>query len=658
MLHPPKPIILFLSALALAFPGVAAGAPHPMDPLSADEFGRVKEVLKSADHVDDSARYPLITLLEPPKEEVLSWRPGADFSRRARLVVRKGARVFSAAVDIKAGKVLSWKEERDVQSSVMFEEWAEAQQIALDSPEMQESLKSRGITDLEKVYCPPASQGYFGTPEEEGRRLFKVYCIDLRNAGNNYYGYPIEGLYAVVDLRDKLVMKVHDSGHIPITTENLNFSESDVSPLRPALNPVLQSQPKGANFRIDGHVVEWQKWRFHVRMDRRVGAVLSNVVYSENGRDRSVLYQGYMSEMVVPYNDPDFGWFSRTYFDVGEYGLGLLASSLVSGIDCPDTATFISTTIGDDEGNPLEVPNTVCVFERNTGDPEWRHAEFLNETFEGRPGVELVVRMAPQIGNYDYLLDWVFKQNGELDGRVGATGIDALKGVKARHMSDPTAAEETKYGMLVAPNIAAIHHDHHFNFRLDLDVDGPKNRFVRNYYELEKLPESHPRGHVYVIREESPVSDMHARFSCQSGKVQRFRVLSSESENRVGNPTSYEVMLQGNAEYILPESEWYSKRASFLLHDIWVTPHNPEERYAGGEFVFAGKGNDGLDAWTRQNRGVRDQDIVVWINVGMNHFTRSEDMPVMPTIWKSFTLRPFNFFDRNPALDLRTNFAQ
>ena len=665
-----KIVVAVFTALMCAVPvGAASAAPHPMDPLSAEEFGRVKEVLKTAGHVDDNTRYPLITLLEPPKAEVLGWRQGGDFSRRARLVVRQGAKVFAAAVDLKAGKVLSWEEKSGAQSSVMLEEWAEAQEIVATNAEVQERLRARGL-DPAKVYCPPISQGYFGTPEEEGKRLFKVYCTDLRNAGkNNWFGAPIEGLYIVVDIGAKKVVQVHDSGEVPLSTENMNFAESDVSPLRPALNPVVLSQPKGANFRMDGNVVEWQKWKFHIRVDRRLGLVLSNVTYNDGGRERSVLYQGYMSEMFVPYNDPDFGWFSRTYFDVGEYGLGLLSSPLITGVDCPETAAFIEdAVIADDEGNPLPLPPMVCIFERNTGDPSWRKFEFLaleemnafgiNHPYEGRPAVDLVVRMGTQIGNYDYLIDWVFQQNGELMGRVGSTGIDALKGVKAKHMSDPTAAAETKYGMLVAPNLAAIHHDHHFNFRLDLDVDGPKNRFVRNYYELEKLPESHPRGYVYVIREESPVSDMHARFSCQTGEVQRFRVLSSERENRVGNPTSYEVMVQGNAEYILPESEWYSKRANFLQHDIWVTPHDPDERYAGGDFVFAGKGNDGLDIWTRQNRGIRDQDVVVWVNVGVNHFTRSEDMPVMPTMWKSFTLRPFNFFDRNPALDLRTNFAQ
>jgi primary-amine oxidase len=43
--------------------------------------------------------------------------------------------------------------------------------------------------------------------------------------------------------------------------------------------------------------------------------------------------------------------------------------------------------------------------------------------------------------------------------------------------------------------------------------------------------------------------------------------------------------------------------------------------------------------------------------MGMHHLPRAEDMPVMPMIWHSFKLRPHNFFDRNPAIDLRTGFA-
>tara|TARA_R110002049_G_scaffold5362_1_gene37356 strand:+ start:8072 stop:8191 length:120 start_codon:yes stop_codon:yes gene_type:complete len=36
----------------------------------------------------------------------------------------------------------------------------------------------------------------------------------------------------------------------------------------------------------------------------------------------------------------------------------------------------------------------------------------------------------------------------------------------------------------------------------------------------------------------------------------------------------------------------------------------------------------------------------------MQHMVRAEDWPVMPVLWHSFELRPFDFFNGNPALDI------
>jgi len=184
--------------------------------------------------------------------------------------------------------------------------------------------------------------------------------------------------------------------------------------------------------------------------------------------------------MFVPYMDPDYGWYSRTYFDTGEYGAGLLTTPLKPGIDCPASATFLPAVLSDDKGEPFTTPNALCIFERRLGEPAWRHAEVLNGTYAGRAGVELVVRMATTIGNCDYLYDWVFNHAAEIEVRVGATGIMALKGVKTRHASDTSAAADTRTGRLVAPGLVAVNHDHYFNFRLDLDVDGPGNSFSRD----------------------------------------------------------------------------------------------------------------------------------------------------------------------------------
>jgi primary-amine oxidase len=362
-----------------------------------------------------------------------------------------------------------------------------------------------------------------------------------------------------------------------------------------------------------------------------------------------------MAEMFVPYMDPDFGWYSRTYFDMGEYGVGVFLSTLHPGVDCPGTAQFMSMIINDDQGKPVETPNAVCLFERNTGAPSWRHSEIVNQTYEGRPGVELVLRTAAQIGNYDYLMDWVFNQAGEIEVLVGATGINSLKGVAAVSMASPTAPADTRYGTLVAPNLVSVWHDHFFNFRLDFDIDGTRNSVERDVYSQELLPAKSPRRSIYRIHPMVPATEAQGRFN-PGPTPSKWRVVSRQMTNAVGNPTSYEILPMSDYMQLLSDQDFALKRAGFTRYMFWVTPYAPEERYAAGKYVSQSHGGDGLPAWSGQNRGIIDTDVVVWHTVGMHHMTRSEDVPVMPVMWSGFRLRPFNFFDRNPAVDLRAEF--
>ena len=42
-----------------------------------------------------------------------------------------------------------------------------------------------------------------------------------------------------------------------------------------------------------------------------------------------------------------------------------------------------------------------------------------------------------------------------------------------------------------------------------------------------------------------------------------------------------------------------------------------------------GRGGDGIKAWAARNDNVVDEDIVVWVQFGINHVPRIEDFPVM-----------------------------
>ena len=51
------------------------------------------------------------------------------------------------------------------------------------------------------------------------------------------------------------------------------------------------------------------------------------------------------------------------------------------------------------------------------------------------------------------MFDWVLLANGTIKLDVGASGIEAVKGVKTKTMHDATAKDDTRYGTLIDHNI-------------------------------------------------------------------------------------------------------------------------------------------------------------------------------------------------------------
>lgn len=148
-------------------------------------------------------------------------------------------------------------------------------------------------------------------------------------------------------------------------------------------------------------------------------------------------------------------------------------------------------------------------------------------------------------------------------------------------------------------------------------------------------------------------TESEAKLKLSYDAPSRWRVVSADHQNFVGNPTSYQIMPDANGVNLLMPEDYPTRRAGFIKHQLWVTPYAPDEIYAAGKYPNQSKGDDGLPNWTRQNRLIADTDIVTWYTLGFHHVTISEDWPIMPTTWHGFMLKPVNFFDRNPALDLR-----
>jgi len=279
----------------------------------------------------------------------------------------------------------------------------------------------------------------------------------------------------------------------------------------------------------------------------------------------------------------------------------------------------------------------------------WRHD---GEVVESRQMRNLVLRTIGTFDNYDYVCDWIFQQNGAIRVRVGATGEDNISVVKTRTAADDTTGEAGRYGRFIAENVVAPNHDHFLSFRLDFDVDGTANSFVREKIHMERLPADSQRKSLWVAEPEIAKTEEQAKARMSMEKPENWRIINPSVRSSVGYPVGYELIPQGNAMSLLVPEDYPQKRAGFTDYHIWVTPYRENERYAAGDYPFRSKGGEGLPTWTKANRPIDNTDIVVWYTMGFHHVPHSEDWPVMLTAWHEFELRPVNFFDHNPALDL------
>jgi primary-amine oxidase len=101
-------------------------------------------------------------------------------------------------------------------------------------------------------------------------------------------------------------------------------------------------------------------------------------------------------------------------------------------------------------------------------------------------------------------------------------------------------------------------------------------------------------------------------------------------------------------------TSFHARRAEFADHAIWLTKYADGELYSGGTFTNQSRGGTGIKSFVSrtESENVRNEDIVVWHSFSLTHIPRIEDFPVMPCEIITVGLKPSNFFEGNPALDV------
>jgi primary-amine oxidase len=250
------------------------------------------------------------------------------------LLDKASGATYEALVSITEGQVKEWRHIPNVQPPIVFEEVVSSEKVLKAHPGFQAALRKRGITNLDLVMVDSWTVGNYGNEEEQTRRLLRSLAYAREDPMDNGYARPIEGIVAYLDLNTMEVVRVEDHGVVPVPPEPGNYTAEAVGQMRTDLKPVEITQPEGPSFTVNGHEVQWQKWHFRIGFNTREGLVLHTVNYNDQGRLRPILYRASIAEMVVPYGDPGVSHYRKTAFDVGEYGIGVLANALERGCDC------------------------------------------------------------------------------------------------------------------------------------------------------------------------------------------------------------------------------------------------------------------------------------------------------------------------------------
>jgi len=322
-------------------------------------------------------------------------------------------------------------------------------------------------------------------------------------------------------------------------------------------------------------------WSLCWRWENGPGLIITHAYFrpSPNGSWINILWEARVSQLFVPYHSG-----SPRYLDVN-YGFGAVP---LSSYDCP--ASVGGTVIG---------PNSeVCKQVHDRG-LAWKDHNKV------RRGEELVLWGVLNAANYNYIIEWTFRDDGTILGRVGATAQNLPSAPTETHLHDPM-------------------------WRIDVDLNGPCCDTVMRLSHSENMATG-------VATDTMPTVTTESGFVWNPVAFTDLHVM----DGSLVNGKRHKTMI-----HLMPLREGTQRhKENFTKYDLWVTPYNASELLA----------ND-LPTYVAHGRNVQNADIVLWYTGGLHHMYRDEDGDFVNNVWKGsalvmwtgFTMKPMNLFDATP----------
>ncbi|KAI6010950.1 copper amine oxidase [Pisolithus orientalis] len=685
---------------------------HPLDPLTPDELNAVTLTVRkyTVEHTGIKAlRFVTCFLLPPPKRAVLAAlgipvTPGGKPEVPTNIVRKAESDFFDAVTGTAYNAVLAlveeeWKVEslerlsEGTQPNITMDELINCEIIVQNDPRIQALAKEVGI-EPHQIYADGWVIGWDDRFPKD-RRLAQAFLFARFSKHENLYAHPLDFIPVIDAIARKIVRidfppawRKEADGSVKLsapTTQPLPLSDDAFQGAnRPRVQPPLARyeflpdlmkeadpnykerddvkpfhviQPEGVSFKMHGNVLEWQKWKMHIAYSFREGIVLSTITYDDDGEIRPIFYRLSVAEMLVPYGSPESPHSRKFAFDSGEYGMGMVANELSLGCDCLGKIHYLGGAFVDNSGAAVIVKNVICIHEEDAG-VLWKHTDYRpggrSRTVRSR---RLVVSMVCTLANYEYIWNYYFYQDGNVELEIRLTGI--------LQVCVTDFDEPTPHGTTVAPRINAQFHQHIFSLRVDPMLDGLQNSVIESEIMAVDAPTGSKEnfaGNAFVVKDrilKSQVEDGARDFDWASER--RWRIANlNKTHYSSGKPSSYAIMMKGGAVPLMAKQDsWVARRASFANKQLWVVRDDEGPKgsrtFPSGRYVpqTREEPKDSVGKWVNEGDGsIENEDIVIFLTVGTTHIPRPEDWPVMPVEHINVLFKPSSFFTKNPSMDV------
>ncbi len=334
-------------------------------------------------------------------------------------------------------------------------------------------------------------------------------------------------------------------------------------------------------------------WRVRWAQESRRGLYITGAWFRRTPTESwiRILWDARLSELFVPYHSG-----SPRFYDLSGFNFGLIPVSQADAGCCGRLLRDLRP--GHTTASPVVVKEV-----RDRG-ILWK------DDAAGRRGEEMLLWGVLDAGNYNYIMQYGFRDDGTITFRLGGTGENL-----------PGARTEA--------------HMHHGLWRVDIDLAGfPNDSAVL-------VSHNEPVGSPSATDVAVPFNGGVEGFAdWEDLEFTELRVVDTRVRNAIEHKISYDFMplRRGTARH-------YGPGEDFTHHDFWVT------RYRGTELMYKD-----ITTYVANQESVLDTDVVVWVSTPVHHLPRDEDGNAMSgswngvalLMWGGFDLRPRNLFADTP----------